>query len=404
MRKNRRREVGQAVALFALAMFVLLAFGALAIDGGRLYVESRRTQNAVDNAALAAARAMCLGENHTTAALQLANENGYDNDGVGDIVTVNNPPTSGPHSGDSEYIEVIIVSNFAGSLIQFFREGGLQVTVRAVGQCSPGAGEGHPALFAISETCPHTILWSGSLNSVEGGMHSNNDIEVGGQDNNLIGIATYVDTISADPDKITYDPPPPDNPLVSEVLEDPLLFELADYAPGGSRAAYAQGMGQYRYCDCKMDIGWLEDNHYYDSGTGILQDGLYYATGNIELSNSDMIGNAVTLVAEKELFLNGSNQNFSYYMDHLLGFAGKQFEIPGNACGSAILSLSGSNNIYEGLLYSPGGEIYVAGSDIQVTGGFIGNTIALADSNLNLSLTNLAEYAPAGPGTIEITE
>ncbi len=54
--KQRRRsaESGQAIVLMALAMIALLAFTALAIDGGRLFTVRRTAQNAADMAALAA--------------------------------------------------------------------------------------------------------------------------------------------------------------------------------------------------------------------------------------------------------------------------------------------------------------------------------------------------------------
>jgi len=49
-----RREEGQALALTAVALVVLIGFAGLAIDIGRLYVAQRQLQQAVDAAALAA--------------------------------------------------------------------------------------------------------------------------------------------------------------------------------------------------------------------------------------------------------------------------------------------------------------------------------------------------------------
>jgi len=52
--KNNDR--GQALIVLAFALLALAAFAGLAIDGGRLYAERRRTQNAADAAVLAGAR------------------------------------------------------------------------------------------------------------------------------------------------------------------------------------------------------------------------------------------------------------------------------------------------------------------------------------------------------------
>src|SRR5258708_4787320 len=46
-------ESGQAIVLIALTMSALLAFGVLAIDGGRFYSQRRAAQNAADSASLA---------------------------------------------------------------------------------------------------------------------------------------------------------------------------------------------------------------------------------------------------------------------------------------------------------------------------------------------------------------
>ena len=60
MKQPRAREQGQAIVILALMMIGLLAFAALAIDGGNAYVERRRAQNGADAAALAGARQVWL--------------------------------------------------------------------------------------------------------------------------------------------------------------------------------------------------------------------------------------------------------------------------------------------------------------------------------------------------------
>jgi hypothetical protein len=55
------REDGQTLVYVALAMVALLAFVALAVDGGHVYAERRRMQNAADAGALAGAYEICFG-------------------------------------------------------------------------------------------------------------------------------------------------------------------------------------------------------------------------------------------------------------------------------------------------------------------------------------------------------
>lgn len=56
-----RHDDGQTLVYVALAMVALLAFVALAVDGGHVYAERRRMQNAADAGALAGAYEMCFG-------------------------------------------------------------------------------------------------------------------------------------------------------------------------------------------------------------------------------------------------------------------------------------------------------------------------------------------------------
>ena len=55
------REAGQSLAWVALMLVVLLGFVGLAIDGGIIYAERRRMQNAADAGALAGAWEICFG-------------------------------------------------------------------------------------------------------------------------------------------------------------------------------------------------------------------------------------------------------------------------------------------------------------------------------------------------------
>jgi hypothetical protein len=367
----------------ALAFVGMVGFAALAIDGGRLYSHKRQAQNAADNAALAAARAMCLEEDFVGAALQLTSENGYNNDGVNNVVTVHNPPTSGPYIGDPEYIEVVIVANFPGTFIQVIRSGGLQVTARAVGRCVLGVGEGFAAVFAMSETCTTTILWSGASGLVNGGLHSNKDIQIMGASNTIAGPASYITEF--DDNGVTFVPPPEENPiLLDEPLDDPLKLDLADYAPGSDRATDAALLGEYHYRSGHITMNWLKNNGLYDPVTDVITPGLYYATGNITINGNNLIGDGVTFVAEGHVDLVGPSHNFRYYIDDLLVFAGAELPSDGVACNTHVIKQSHSGGVYSGYLYAPHGIINISGSNVTINGGLIAYSIDITGENVTV--------------------
>ena len=86
--KTRNSEKGQVIILIAFGIVALIGFAALAIDGGRAFEDKRHAQNAADTAALAAALANAQGENLTVAAQTRATENGYDDNGTTNDVTI----------------------------------------------------------------------------------------------------------------------------------------------------------------------------------------------------------------------------------------------------------------------------------------------------------------------------
>jgi hypothetical protein len=103
-------ERGQALIVIALALVGLVGIAGLVIDGGNAFQDRQRAQNAADSAALASAHARITGGNAVDSAMASAAENGYNNDGVKNIISLYSPPKDGPHAGDLEYIQVIIRS------------------------------------------------------------------------------------------------------------------------------------------------------------------------------------------------------------------------------------------------------------------------------------------------------
>jgi hypothetical protein len=129
-----KSERGQALILIALGMAALLALTALAIDGGMAFAERRSSQNAVDNAALAAAYKLIETRDETeaiAAAQIITNSNGFDEDNsIFDIQFVNVPPTV--CNGQGFDITVTLGTSTETSFARTIGVDSVESTVRAV--------------------------------------------------------------------------------------------------------------------------------------------------------------------------------------------------------------------------------------------------------------------------------
>jgi len=135
---KKSSEHGQALIVIAFALVALAGLIALVVDGGNVFLDRRNAQNAADSAALAAALARVRGgQNFSGVALKSAADNGYNNDGTNSVVTVNVPPVSGPHTGDVEYIQVVIVSHVKTYLAGLLGWKELTNEVQAIARSKP---------------------------------------------------------------------------------------------------------------------------------------------------------------------------------------------------------------------------------------------------------------------------
>ena len=125
-RHGGARRAGTVIVVVAISLTAILAFVALALDGGILLDKRRQVQTASDAAALAAANDLYanwwitstaygaqfkgLDPNGSAkaAAKAAAAANGYVDGVNGCVVTVNIPPLSGPFTGQACHTEVII--------------------------------------------------------------------------------------------------------------------------------------------------------------------------------------------------------------------------------------------------------------------------------------------------------
>jgi len=178
MRSAAGEERGQTLMMAALLLPILLGMVGLVIDVGFANAARRQAQNAVDESAIAAAYALKDGYTPAQAGM-LAREytagNGYDNAAADVTVTVNVPPLSGPHAGDSNYAEVIVGYDAPELFITVLGQNTGTISARAVAGIAQVPGD--YALITLNPSECRSLDVSGSGNLiVEGsGIMVNSD-------------------------------------------------------------------------------------------------------------------------------------------------------------------------------------------------------------------------------------
>jgi hypothetical protein len=277
-----------------------------------------------------------------------------------------------------QLLGVPLVSNYLTDPIPMYAHTVMRIhSGRGVGGGEP-SGEPEPlctdefVIWANSTTRNETLDWSGSTNMVGGKVHSNNDFKLGGSDNDITDVLEYVSGFDESGSNNTY----PDAVDLDGPGDLPIEFDINDYKPGGSAASLAQGEGRYQQISGDLVI----------DTQGAVLDGLYYVTGDVYLSASDLSG-TFTIVAEGLIDVSGSDQaDFTPYEDGLLFFSNRT-----DPSSSPVIKMAGSNNTMRGIVYAPGGMIELSGSVNTFRGSIIGDAVKLNGSDLDMAFEN---YCP----------
>lgn len=130
----RKRERGNVAIMIGLALPIIIGMVALGTEITYVLFKHRQMQSTADAAALGAATALQSG--HPTPTIQargIASYLGFVNGAAdGTVVTVNNPPVSGPQAGSNAAVEVLVSQPQTLSLVTYFYSGAFNVGARAV--------------------------------------------------------------------------------------------------------------------------------------------------------------------------------------------------------------------------------------------------------------------------------
>ena len=422
--KRQRTESGQAAILLAMGMIALLAFTALAIDGGNMYLQKRNAQNAADAGAIAGTR-----EVHRLLhlPLALANSNNlpypiYLRGVINDFAQSNGVPDTQPDPSadplnivndniEAYYLDVdglrmsTIEIGYEGSTIVPAGARGISITVdipfdtfiagligqpRAVATAKAGAvfeqtfASYFSAIYAGGYCTPTTLDLTGSYQHVVGGIHSNGTIKLSGNAANpsvYSGTVEYVGAISYHEDQIDFLPLGTEPEQV--VTEDfDILFDISDYAYDpvtkvyGSRADAANLLGDYYFypADTPGNVDVIPANglHYTADPQGF----------RIPPSFPSDTPMKMTIVSPHEILFMADTV-LSPYMDGILIFS----TLGDRSCPSnqTAIQLSGSRFNWYGLVYAPNGHIDMSASENSgLEGLIVGWTVSLSGSQIKL--------------------
>jgi Flp pilus assembly protein TadG len=415
MKNKLPSERGQAIIVIALAAIALIAMTALAIDGGNVYSERRRAQNAADTTVLDSALAKVRGQNMYTEGLARAASNNYadtdPNSGSSspDVnVEIYNPPISGPYAGNSEYIQTIITAKV---YTYFGRVIGIRTItnkVEAVARAKPPLTSAMAFGNAVVGLSPHdcqAVKYQGGAGATVtgGGIFVNSDCNTAffNQSNagsltipclQTVGGYEYNDqVVHIGPPVCIEDSAPPLPPIVypNPVCSGPAHIS-ADYttlSPGSIS-------GQFPPSSHGVTVSQL-------------QPGIYCVDGDFRMNAGDTLtGHDVLIVMISGNVTWNGGATLQLDAPSVDPFKGLLLFMPENNHGT--ISINGSSNsTFTGTFLAPSADITVDGSGgvSGMNSQIIGNTVYLSGNSSTLINYNDEDNydAPVNPA-IELVQ
>lgn len=402
-------ETGATLVIIVVSMMVLIAFAALAIDMGVAYLDVRGSTNAADDAAMAAALQDCnadlTGMTPQAKALEAAEANGY-TDGVvvtesDGVWTVSIATASGGIFGRAtpaapDQIDVNTTSSAECEVIQFL--------------------DGY-AIFGGGPSCGFVTDISAAGITVNGGIHSNDDIKIQGStggstvngpitwlgSDNIGGLAGNNSQSQLTGPAVPYPPP----------LEE-LSFSMFD-VPTTSSFTHPMTSGTWNLVNYgTTNITWnrlADDGYVISTGNGnnavrrFSTSAIFVTKGTVDLSPNGNAGITtdpgvgVTFVSggrfstKKDIELKPYWGRDAGFGPGLLAYAGVN-QPETCSTGQGHFGSTGVTH-WDGVIFAPNGAISLQPSTAAANNGsLIGRRVNLSGSNFNISYDAGADSDP----------
>ncbi len=407
------REQGQAILLIGLAVFTLLALTALAVDGGNVYAERRRAQNAADATALDAALAKVRSQDMLAHGLERAASNHYaDQDPTPasthpDVnVEIYNPPISGPYAGNGEYIQVFITARVPTFFARVIGIHTITNRVEAVGRAKPLVYSpmffGN-AIVGLAPTQCKAVVYQGNANTIVtgGGIYVNSSCSGMGNQaaffNNSSSAQLTAPCLQA-VGGISYAPGALNIPSSCIVTGAPPLPKPVYPNPTCTGPAHRDG-------------NTLSPGNYTGtfppSGVTHLKPGVYCVNGNFRLNaNDELYGSQVVIrVNNGDVRWNGG-ATIQLSAPTTGPFAGLLLFLPEGNSNEVVIN-GNSESTFTGTILAPSSQITIegTGSTSGLNSQVIGYTVNLSgNSTTYINYNANQNYQAPEPPAVELVE
>jgi Flp pilus assembly protein TadG len=401
---SHKARRGAIAVMTALTLVPLLGIAAIALEGGLLLENRRRTQAAADASALAAAddlyknygsnNGLDINNSAKTSALKNAAANGYTNDGVTSTVQVHIPPLSGGSIGQPGYAEVTVQLNQPRFFSAIWDSTPIAVTARSVARGRWGAI--NHAIILLDPTKQGSLASTGNgavsvtgasivvdSNSAQAATASGNGVVsapefdiTGSPGEGTVGNGSFSGTLKSGqkplPDPLSYLPAPDPNKLQLQ-QSGPLQIsgpQIVTLQPG----VYKGGIS----ISGPSTVTLMPGIYYLDGG-GFSSTGQAIITGlGVMLYNAPTTSTDTIKIAGQGLITitpptSGVYQGISLFQDRT---------------STAPLSITGNGSL------NMTGTFYAAKATLNIAGNGVQNTIGSQYISYDLSL--------AGNGAINV--
>lgn len=437
---TRRSEAGQALVFVVTTLgLLLMGTAGLGIDMGYLRYEKRLQQTAADAAAIAGATNLAY-SGVISGAQGASTTNGFTDSSGNKVSTctsdnptskptkpptvclqVNNPPGSGPHSGNSNYVEVLVSVIQPTFFMTLLGTNSEPITARAVAtNLSGGATSG--CLYLLDNS-GNDILMNGSneaINAPSCGIEDDACLLMNGSNLTIsaasIGVSCTSPTyngVSA-PANVHTSMPAAADPLAYLTPPSSACAGTASVTINGSNITQTVAAGNYcggtgitvNGSNNKVTLNPGVFNKILINGSGqtiTFNPGVYVisgAGGFVDNGNSTMTGNGVMFYdASGPLTLNGSNPlNFSAPTSSNPGtgaVAGMLFWQPPSDTNAITLN-SGNTSSLNGIVYAPDAPVTINGKNAATAYMVVVAKSLLMNGNSTLTLSDDASGLTGG--------
>jgi Flp pilus assembly protein TadG len=383
------------------ALPALLGLMGISVDVGMLYAARRRMQTAADAGAIAGAKEKQANNTAgiSAAAHRAAAHNDFD-ETHGDVVSVHNPPASGEHAGDSNFVEVVIDQTFSTYFMKLLHPSPVTVRARAVAGMTPADScvcVTHPTTdFALEVSSGSVLTATGSGCDVT--VKSDNSKAMSASSGSCINSVASIQ-VKGGYEGSCYTPPPQTGSAANCEGSAPVPS-----VPGGCNWTNREINGGNVTLNPGNYCGGLKIN----GGTVTFNPGLYNIIGGFgfEFNGGSLIGSEVTFhmtfgvgYSYKELIINGGSANLSAPTS---GAMKGYLIIQDPAAPAGLLNKIASTDsiVLNGRLYFPTQTLSFESNTTAQVQSLVANRLAVA-SNSTLQMTYSGASGAGQMGLVE---